>query len=83
MKKYFSFLCAALVLAGILVSCSDEDQENGKKGVAGRTINCSVSGKSSRTVYDDKDPLLLQINWEDGEQIKIFCEEEENDKKAV
>lgn len=81
MKKYFSFLCAALVLAGILVSCSDEDQENGKKGVAGRTINFSVSGKSSRTVYDDKDSY--QINWVDGDQIKIFCAEAENAKSAL
>ena len=81
MKKYFSFLCAALVLAGILVSCSDEDHENGKKGVAGRTINFSVSGKSSRTVYDDTDPY--QINWVNGDQIKIFCAEAENAKSAL
>lgn len=81
MKKYFSFLCAALVLAGILVSCSDEDHENGKKGVAGRTINFSVSGKSSRTVYDDADPY--QINWVNGDQIKIFCAEAENAKSAL
>lgn len=81
MKKYFSFLCAALVLAGILVSCSDEDHENGKKGVAGRTINFSVSGKSSRTVYDGNNPL--QINWVDGDQIKIFCAEAENAKSAL
>ena len=81
MKKYFSFLCAALVLAGILVSCSDEDHENGKKGVAGRTINFSVSGKSSRTVYDDTDPY--QINWVNGDQIKIFCAEAETAKSAL
>lgn len=82
MKKYFSALCAGLVVAGALSGCSDDDFGNGQNGSAsaGEKVNFTLGGPSSRTVYDDEDEY--QINWTDGDKVRIYCDEAEDVKQA-
>ena len=83
MKKYFSALCAGLVVAGVLSGCSDDDLGNGQDGnrpSAGATVNFTLGGPSTRTIYDDEDEY--QINWSDNDQVRIYCEEAEDVTQA-
>lgn len=82
MKKYFSALCAGLVVAGALSGCSDDDFGNGQNGSAsaGEKVNFTLGGPSSRTVYDDEDEY--QINWTDGDKVRIYCDDAEDVKQA-
>lgn len=82
MKKYFSALCAGLVVAGALSGCSDDDFGNGQNGSAsaGEKVNFTLGGPSSRTVYDDEDEY--QINWTDDDKVRIYCDEAEDVKQA-
>ncbi len=82
MKKYLSVLCAGLVVAGALSGCSDDEFGNDNNTAsAGETVNFTLSsGVSTRTVYDDTDPY--QINWTDGDVIRIYCYEAYDVKNA-
>lgn len=83
MKKYFSVLFAGLAVAGVLSGCSDDDFGNGQDGnklSAGNTVNFTLGGPTTRTVYDDEDEY--QINWTDGDQVRIYCNEAEDVKQA-
>ena len=83
MKKNFSALCAGLVVAVVISGCSDDDFGNGQDGnrpSAGTTVNFTLGGPSTRTIYDDEDEY--QINWSDNDQVRIYCEEAEDVKQA-
>ncbi len=82
MKKYLSTLCAGLVVAGAFSGCSDDEFGNDSNTAsAGVTVNFTLSsGVSTRTVYDDEDPY--QINWTDGDVIRIYCYEAYDVKNA-
>lgn len=83
MKKYFSVLFAGLAVAGVLSGCSDDDFGNGQDGnkpSAGNTVNFTLGGPTTRTVYDDEDEY--QINWTEGDQVRIYCNEAEDVKQA-
>lgn len=83
MKKYFSVLFAGLAVAGVLSGCSHDDFGNGQDGnkpSAGNTVNFTLGGPTTRTVYDDEDEY--QINWTEGDQVRIYCNEAEDVKQA-
>ena len=68
MKKY---ILASISLALILAGCSD-DKLGKDSGIAkDKAISFSVGVNKSRTIYESTDSK--QINWESGDEIRIFC----------
>lgn len=61
-----------------LVSCVNEKIDGNQTTIKG--IKFGISNQRTKTVYDDTDPY--QINWVDGDKIKIFCAEAESAKFA-
>lgn len=61
-----------------LVSCVNEKIDGNQATIKG--IKFGISNQRTKTVYDDNDPY--QINWVNGDQIKIFCAEAESAKSA-
>lgn len=80
MKTNAIYLLTLALFAGVVSSCVDEDI-NGDKDVNVKGIKFGLSSQRTKTVYDDKDPY--QINWVNGDQIKIFCAEAESAKSAL
>lgn len=78
MKRVSLYLAAAAMTAFSLVSCENEELENSKATQKG--IKFGISSLRTKTIYDEKD--ALQINWESGDKIKIFCAEAESAKSA-
>lgn len=71
---------ATILMAGSFVSCNENelDPDNGQH--SGKKISFSISEDKTRTAYDDKDNL--QINWTEGDKVRIFCDEAEDVKQA-
>lgn len=71
---------ATTLMAGSFVSCNENelDPDNGQH--SGKKISFSISEDKTRTAYDDKDNL--QINWTEGDKVRIFCDEAEDVKQA-
>lgn len=82
MKQYFGVLCAGLAIAGAFSGCSSDDLDNGhgNKPTSGATVNFALSNTTTRTEYDDENEF--QINWNNGDKIRIFCNEAEDVKQA-
>ena len=80
MKTNAIYLLTLALFAGVVSSCVDEDI-NGDKDVNVKGIKFGLSSQRTKTVYDDTDPY--QINWVNGDQIKIFCAEAESAKSAL
>lgn len=80
MKTNAIYLLTLALFAGVVSSCVDEDI-NGDKDVNVKGIKFGLSSQRTKTVYDDSDPY--QINWVNGDQIKIFCAEAESAKSAL
>lgn len=77
MKRKFMPLAAGLLLTGITCGCSDHNEPGTERPAAGTAINFALSGdQSSRTVYDEND--TYQINWVNGDKIRIYCDEAED-----
>lgn len=80
MKTNAIYLLTLALFAGVVSSCVDEDI-NGDKDVNVKGIKFGLSSQRTKTVYDGTDPY--QINWVNGDQIKIFCAEAESAKSAL
>lgn len=77
MKKNISVISVGLLLAGLTCGCSDDNGLEGQKPSAGTKINFSLaSDQKTRTAYDEND--TYQINWIDGDKVRIYCDEAEN-----
>lgn len=80
MRTKAIYMLTLALCAGVVSSCVDEDI-NGDKDVNGKAIKFGLSSQRTKTVYDATDPY--QINWVNGDQIKIFCAEAESAKSAL
>ena len=81
MKRFFNWtLFSMLCVGAMLTGCSD-DEGGTARPAAGTPISFSLTSSGTRTIYDGTDPN--QINWVEGDQIKIFCAEAENAKSAL
>ena len=80
MRTNAIFYLTLALCAGVVSACVDENI-NSDKDVNGKAIKFGLSSQRTKTVYDDSDPY--QINWVNGDQIKIFCAEAESAKSAL
>ena len=81
MKRFFNWtLFSMLCVGAMLTGCSD-DEGGTARPAAGTPISFSLTSSGTRTIYDGTDPN--QINWVEGDQIKIFCAEAESAKSAL
>ena len=80
MRTKAIYVLALALCAGVVSGCVDESLDGGKE-VSGKAIKFGLSSQKTKTVYDDTDPY--QINWVNGDQIKIFCAEAEAAKSAL
>lgn len=69
-----------IMVAGTFISCNENelDPDNGQH--SGKKISFSISDDKTRTSYDDANNL--QINWTEGDQVRIYCDEAEDVKQA-
>lgn len=80
MRTNAIFYLTLALCAGVVSACVDENI-NSDKDVNGKAIKFGLSSQRTKTVYDSTDPY--QINWVNGDQIKIFCAEAESAKSAL
>lgn len=81
MKRIFNWTLFSMLCAGAMLTGCSDDEGGTARPAAGTPISFSLTSSGTRTIYDDTDPL--QINWVNGDQIKIFCAEAENAKSAL
>ena len=80
MRTKAIYVLALALCAGVVSGCVDESLDGGKE-VSSKAIKFGLSSQKTKTEYDATDPY--QINWVDGDQIKIFCAEAEAAKSAL
>lgn len=81
MKNKILSLCAAMIAGGMLCACSDSNGDNNGRPEAGSTVNFALGSMPNRTVFDQNNKY--QINWlEDGDKVRIYCNEAEDVKQA-
>lgn len=80
MRTNAIFYLTLALCAGVVSACVDENI-NSDKDVNGKAIKFGLSSQKTKTVYDGADQY--QINWVNGDQIKIFCAEAETAKSAL
>lgn len=80
MRTNAIFYLTLALCAGVVSACVDENI-NRDKDVNGKAIKFGLSSQKTKTEYDDTDPY--QINWVNGDQIRIFCAEAETAKSAL
>ena len=71
---------ATILMAGTFVSCKEDELDPDKGQHSGKEISFSISETSTKTAYDPDDNL--QINWSEGDAVRIFCDEAEDVKQA-
>lgn len=74
-----AFMSAA-VAAAALASCDVNEPDPENVAGAGRKVSFSITEARTKTAYDASDNL--QINWTDGDKVRIFCDEAEDVKRA-
>lgn len=77
MKKN-RLLLIGFIISGLFSGCSDDD--NKILPSSGENVNFTLSTAQSRTEYDSSNEY--QINWTEGDKVRIFCEEAEDVKSA-
>lgn len=80
MRTNAIFYLTLALCASVVSACVDESI-NSDKDVNGKAIKFGLSSQKTKTVYDGSDPY--QINWVNGDQIRIFCAEAETAKSAL
>lgn len=78
MRK-LNLLLVGIIVSGLLSGCSDDNDEKVIVS-SGENINFTLSNAQSRTEYDSSNEY--QINWTEGDKIRIFCEQAEDVKSA-
>ena len=68
-------LVSVALAAAALTSCK-ENELDPKKAGEGRKISFAISEANTRTEYDASDNL--QINWTEGDKVRIYCAEAED-----
>ena len=81
MKRIFNWTLFSMLCAGAMLTGCSDDEGGTARPAAGTPISFSLTSSGTRTIYDGTDPY--QINWVNGDQIKIFCAEAENAKSAL
>lgn len=81
MKRFFNWTLFSMLCAGAMLTGCSDDEGGTARPAAGTPISFSLTSSGTRTIYDGIDPY--QINWVNGDQIKIFCAEAENAKSAL
>lgn len=81
MKRFFNWTLFSMLCAGAMLTGCSDDEGGTARPAAGTPISFSLTSSGTRTIYDDTDPY--QINWVNGDQIKIFCAEAETAKEAL
>ncbi len=71
---------ATMLMAGAFVSCNENELDPDKGQHSGKKVSFSISEADTKTAYDPDDNL--QINWVEGDQVRIFCDEAEDVKQA-
>lgn len=71
---------ATILMAGAFVSCKENELDPDKGQHSGKEISFSISETKTKTAYDPDDNL--QINWSEGDAVRIFCDEAEDVKQA-
>ena len=69
-----------ILMAGTFVSCKEDELDPDKGQHSGKKISFSISDAKTKTAYDPDDNL--QINWSEGDAVRIFCDEAEDVKQA-
>lgn len=72
-------LVSVTLAAAALTSCK-ENELDPKKAGEGKKISFAISEANTRTEYDASDNL--QINWTEGDKVRIYCAEAEDVKDA-
>lgn len=81
MKRIFNWTLFSMLCAGAMLTGCSDDEGGTARPAAGTPISFSLTSSGTRTTYDDTNPY--QINWVNGDQIKIFCAEAESAKSAL
>lgn len=81
MKRFFNWTLFSMLCAGAMLTGCSDDEGGTARPAAGTPISFSLTSSGTRTTYDDTNPY--QINWVNGDQIKIFCAEAETAKSAL
>jgi len=71
---------ATILMAGAFVSCNENELDPDKGQHSGKKVSFSISEADTKTAYDPDDNL--QINWVEGDKVRIFCDEAEDVKQA-
>lgn len=76
MKKQYYLWQTALLVAGLFAGgCTDEEKAGVLSGVPGEAIQFSVNASQSRTIYEEEGDDYAQIDWVNGDEIGIYCEQ--------
>ncbi len=76
-KNYLSIVITGAALCA-LAGCQDELDQNKVKD--GDYVPFAIAGDKTRTAYDGSDSF--QINWVDGDKVRVFCYQAENVNNA-
>lgn len=80
-REFLKIAFLATAMAGVFAACEKEDNNpRDGKGSDKRLISFSVSEAKTKTAYDADDHW--QINWVNGDQVRIFCNEAEDVKQS-
>ncbi len=71
---------ATILMAGAFVSCNENELDPDKGQHSGKKVSFSISEANTKTAYNPDDNL--QINWVEGDKVRIFCDEAEDVKQA-
>ena len=72
-KNYFSIVIMGAAVCAF-AGCQDELDQNKVKG--GDYVPFAISEDKTRTAYDGTD--AWQINWVEGDKVRVFCYEAED-----
>lgn len=76
-RNILNIALVSVALAAALTSCKENELDPKKAGAGeGKKISFEISEANTRTEYDASDNL--QINWTEGDKVRIYCAEAED-----
>lgn len=79
-RNILNIAIASVALAAVALTSCKENEIDPKNAGEGKKISFSVAEADTRTAYDAEN--RLQINWTEGDKVRIFCDEAEDVKNA-